>query len=306
MSQVRRLARQAAAHLKRLADVRFVSVGEKESRGALTGELAVIINVAKKRIDLSRAERIPRELVLRNRAGKEVARVKTDVREVAEAGTAVGIRSGHILRAFDRDQGVCAVSFRAQSGRKYLLTNAHVATNIAAQGRNGPISLVAADGQLYNVGGVVAASNLWNGAVWNQDLAIIEVRPEFVIDHLFPLSDTQPITAIGEFRTEDPSAYWYNVRGRRFACARPRPVDAPTNCEVDGLWVRFGQFWTLSMEGSQIEKGHSGAVVFRETKGRTVACGLVFAANLPNIVWAFPFSRIWAATESTVGPVHGL
>lgn len=281
--------------LMALPNVRYMTVGQKIKGSSRQAEKTLKLYVSSKH-DMAPNETIPQSIgwVAKSRASATAAPVLTDVVELSGELESFGIRSGHIIRAFDNDLGVCAISY-SNAGGRFLITNAHVAVDVARGGVTGPVDVLnRVDGQYHRFGTVLNASQLKATEITTHDVALIAVDPDFQVDDFMLLDMEDDVDRLEGIDTMSPHQYWYSVNGRRFDCMFPERVVGHAFINVDGVRVPYAEFWQLSMvNGSAAAKGHSGALICRMDGGDIVACGLVFGGVAPGRVFAFPFNKMW-------------
>jgi len=289
------IRRSGAARFEALTskpNVRYMTVGHKVKNGVRLPDKSLNFYVARKE-QVAPEDAIPKQIDWLATDGRTADTIATDVTELGSEPATFGLRSGHILRAFDNDVGVCAVAY-TNGGRKFLLTNAHVVVNAAAGGAAGPVDVLnRTDGQFYRFGVVANASQLRPGIVTTHDVARIEVNPAFTVDDFMILDLDNDIDRLEGIETLSAHRYWYRVNGQQFECAFPERVVGSVIISVDGIHVPYAEFWQLQMVAGAVGKGHSGALLCRSDGTEVVACGLVFGGVAPNLVFAFPFNKMW-------------
>lgn len=272
-------------------NVRYMTVGYKVSDGIRQSQKALKIYVTRKH-DVARSQVVP-ENVRASSVGALGQFIPTDVIELGGVPRAFGLRSGHIIRAFNGDRGVCAISY-SRDGAKFLLTNAHVVVDVANGGVSGPVAVLnRVDGKYYQLGNVLNASRLDPNQVTTHDVARIAVHPDIQVDDFMILDMDNDVGSIGGIETLATHEYWYRVEGRRFGCMFPERVVGPAPIEVDGIEVPYAEFWQLQMVSGVARPGHSGALLCRMNGSDVIACGLVFGGEEQNLVFAFPFNKMW-------------
>lgn len=272
-------------------NVRYMTVGYKAKDGKRSSEKALKFYVGRKR-DVPLGDALPERLGGLSLDGGSGVSVPTDVVELAGVPRAFGLRSGHIIRSLGR-KGVGAISY-TRNGAKFLLTNAHVVVDVPRGGVAGPVDVLnRVDGQFYRFGTVVNASPLRPNRVTTHDVAVISVDPRFEVDDFMILDMDNDIDSIEGIGTLAAHEYWYRVEGRRFACMFPERVVGPMLIDVDGVEVPYAEFWQLQMTQGVARPGHSGALLCRTDGADVVACGLVFGGDENNLVYAFPFNKMW-------------
>lgn len=285
-SLVRATARRVAPDLLALPNVTHVSVGEKITQGRGTRRRALKVHVRTKGDDPGLGH-IPPAYPVVNRLGRKVGTLPTDVIEVAAEPRLFGLRSGHSLLAFDRDLGVAGLSF-VKGDRRYGLTNAHVACDLAHAARTGDMAWRRSPALATRLGPVVYASNILGAPVATEDLAVFRIDSDVPVDaHWLDLVNVQ-VDRMDDLR-QDGREHWFVAHGRLYRCANPEPIDAPVGVVVDGIELAYGRFWQFeAVEGSP-QPGVSGSLLCRTVGAHYVACGLVFAGIPGQFVWAFPF-----------------
>lgn len=288
---IRRTALANYASLVARPNVAYLTVGYKVRAGLPTREKSLRFHVHKKEARLGE-EAVPSNLQIFARNARHIGDISTDVEEVGYA-SAFGLRSGHILRAFDNDSGVCGITY-IKNGKRFLLTNAHVVVDVRAGGTSGPVSILnRVDQRYYQVGTVKKSSRLVPGVVTTSDLAVVEVHQSYVIDQFMILDSANDIDRIDGIDTLSNYQYWYVVNGRKFSCARPERIVGVASILVDGTALSYAEFWQFTMTEGAATRGHSGALLCRSSGEEVIACGLIFGGIEPNRVFAFPFNKVW-------------
>jgi hypothetical protein len=286
------VARAAAREIAKKPNVLYVTLGEKRRKGVRTGQLSLVAYVTKK----SRIHgngRIPRHFNLATHKDRPYS-IKTDVVEVHNIPCAFGARSGHLLRAFDGDIGVCGLSF-VKNTRGYLITNAHVVCDVAhgdTVGNIDPGLLDRETNTFFDVGPVIYATPIHPGMITTTDFAVIR-SDNITVDHFMILDIPQPIKSLGPIVQTPNVGYWYTVNGTSFSCSFPEPIVTTATIIVDGVPVPYAKFWKLQMVQGAAMKGHSGALLCRNQGGDITACGLIFGGIEPNYVYAFDMRPIF-------------
>jgi len=288
-SLVRATARRVGPDLLQLANVTHVSVGEKISQGRRTGRRALKVYVREKSGDPSLGE-IPRRIPVVNGLGRKIGDVETDVVQVAEPPRVFGLRSGHSLIAFDRDLGVAGLSF-TKGGQRYVLTNAHVACDLAQGGVSGDLSWRRGGG-VTRLGPVVYASDILGAGVADEDIAIARIDSDVAVDEYWLDLVNVQVDRLDDLR-QNGREHWFVAHNRLYRCANPEPVDVPTDVSVDGVQVSYGRFWQFDAVEGDPQPGVSGSLLCRTVGNHFVACGLVFAGIPGQFIWAFSFRRLF-------------
>lgn len=278
-------------------NVRYMTVGYKVRDGVRLPEKSLKLYVSSKN-HVAAGQMIPQRLAA-PMSGGDLATVPTDVIQLDGVPCAFGLRSGHLIKAFNGDRGVCAISY-LRNGAKFLLTNAHVVVDVARGGVSGPVDVLnRVDGLYYRLGNVIHASRLDPSTVTTHDVALVGVHPDFQVDQFMVLDMENDIDRIEGINTLATHDYWYRVNGRRFDCKFPERVVGTVLIDTDGVDVPYAEFWQLEMvNGSTARPGHSGALLCRMDGGDVVACGLVFGGapaegTTSEVVFAFPFNKMW-------------
>jgi hypothetical protein len=293
------LYQSATENLSKIAkkpNVKYVTIGEKIKNGKPTGEPSIVVHVERKHSKLPKKDRVPKRVI--QRQGRNHLRTyRTDVVVAPGIPTAFGARSGHRLRSFDNEIGVCGLSFRKNSVG-YLLTNSHVVCAVAQGGVADRVRLFNRNSSQYeDVGPVVYATPLRPGTTASDDAAVVRSE-SVVVDDMRILDLGQPVLGFGSFNESLQSIYWYPVNGDIIWCDKPQPIVGGCDIVVDGVIVRYTQFWQLRVCRGASAHGHSGAVLYRTHPDGFVACGLLFGGIEPGVVFAFPiiptFDRAWS------------
>ena len=295
---IRRSALAQLSALRNRKNISHITVGYKQKDGMDTGEKALIFYVSEKSA-VSSSDRVPPLLDVLDVDHKLIGAVSTDVQQ-ASAPKTFGWRSGHLIKSFDNDIGVCAVTF-SKNNQHYLLTNAHVVIDVSRNGLGGPPSIFnRTDGRYYQVGNIIKATELRPGVTTNSDLAIVAIPPGHVVDDYLILDLNNNIDAFEGIETLAPHQYWYVVNGQVHACAKPERIVGSAPINVDGALVNYTEFWQLRMTAGEARPGHSGALLCRTVGNQIRACGLIFGGLAPTHVFAFPFNKMWRLVESVL------
>ena len=288
------IRRSALAKFKQLAsrpNVSHLTIGYKVTGGVRSQEKSLRFYVHRKEPRWG-GQAVPLALDVLAKNNGIIGNVRTDVEEIGDLA-AFGVRSGHVIRAFDNDLGVCALTY-AHGGARFLLTNAHVVVNVANGGKSGPISILnRVDGQYYSAGTVQYASRLVPGEVTTSDIAVVRMHDGLAIDQFMILDIANDIDRIDGISTLAEYQYWYVVNGHRFHCSGPERVVGTAPIMVDGVAVPYAEFWQLTMSVGGAARGHSGALLCRTSGNEIVACGIVFGGIAPSHIFAFPFNKMW-------------
>ena len=113
------------------------------------------------------------------------------------------------------------------------------------------------------------------------------------MDQFLILDSSNDIDRIDGIDTFSNYRYWYVVNGRTFSCARPERVVGVATILVDGMALSYAEFWQFTMIEGAATRGHSGALLCRSFGAEVIACGLIFGGIEPNLVFAFPFNKMW-------------
>lgn len=284
---IRRTVKAALPDLMTKPNVLYVTVGEKRKKGQRKKGPAIVVYVQKKKKDVARPDRIPKTVA----GSSDGERLKTDVVEIGGMPTAFGARSGHVLRSFDGDIGVCGLSF-VKNGVGYILTNAHVACNMLS-GTYGQADLLDRQQNLFVRAGPVA---YWTPMLQTRpvidDVAVIRADG-WIVDAFRTLDSEVPISAFGDIGSSVNADYWYNVNGTIFRCTHAEWALGGANIRVDGAVYYYRQFWQLQMVQGTAMHGHSGAVLCRQDGNRILACGLIFGGVEPNYIFALPIGPLY-------------
>ncbi|MFN3132442.1 hypothetical protein [Roseibium sp.] len=292
---IRRSALRRYKQLISLPNVCFFTIGKKWVAGRQTDEMALVAYVKKKQARLQKPDRVPESLSCIAKNGTELGAVRTDVRLAANTPLAFGIRSGQVITGYDNQTGVCAIAYTNPSGEKRLMTNAHVVVDVAKAGETGtPYFLNRVDNLEYPLGEVRGVSKLRAGRTTTHDVAVIHVPGAYNIDE-FMIQDinSDAITTIEGLSTNASHDYWFRINGNTFRCGNPERVVGAVDILVDGVVVRYSEFWVLRMTQGSARKGQSGALLCRHTPTGIAASGLVFGGIDPNSIFAFPFNKMW-------------
>jgi len=295
-----RSAREASGELLKKKNVQLISLGHKRIKGRRTSDAAAVIYVLKKE-NVAAPDRIPETIsIVANR--RKTATLKTDVVELIDVPKTFGVRSGNVLVASNRHNGVCGLSF-TKNGAGYVLTNAHVGCDIAHGGSPGNLSLLdPGSNQLSLIGPVVWSSGLSPNTVAYSDAAV--ARADYLpVDPYQIFNIQQQISGTSHF-VQDNTTYWFTWNGVEYECAHPEQVVHPANIDVEGVTVQYDNFWILQMTRGTAAPGQSGALICRTDNGSTViGCGLIFGGSAPNLIFAFSFDELFGQVYTAL-PVN--
>lgn len=280
---------RAARELAKAANVSHVSFGHKETAGRSTGRPALKAHVARKG-GVPAAVAAPRVLPLIDGRGRVIGEIESDIVETGGAPELLGLRSGSTLIAFDFDRGVAGLTF-PKGARRYVLTNAHVACDLAQGGAAGPLSWRTGDRDVV-IGPVVAATPIGEDAVARGDCAVISVGADVIVDPYRVEGVDARIHRLDDLRPSQRT-HWFAAHGEVLACDRPEKILTPALVEVDGLEVYYEGFWQFRMIQGRALGGQSGALLCRTVNGLNVGCGLVFGRASEDLIWAFPFRSMF-------------
>lgn len=298
-TSLRRQARPAVREIHNIANVLYATMGEKRVAGERTGEPAAIAYVLNKG-HVAGSQRVPRAITLPAQGGNRSRIVKTDVVELSSAPRAFGVRTGHIIQGFDGDIGVCGLVF-SRAGQRYLMTNAHVVSNVAWNGNFGRIRLFDRVSQTFVDAGVPRyISPLRPGQIVAADVALVAVPADLAADEMHILDFAQPIARLGPVSEAPGINYWYSVNGVLHQCAFPEAVEVEALARVDGTHLRYTRFWQLQMTSGTAAPGQSGALLCRTVAGSIEACGLIFGGVAPTHIWAFPIGAMMKLATSNL------
>lgn len=291
MTILRRSSRVSAKEIATKENVAFMTVGIKRVDGSRTGQKALIVYVVKK-MDVEEEQRIPSSIKAIHNNDALPKDIPTDVVEIFSRPQTFGARAGNILISSAGKQGVCGFAFvKDQIG--YILTNAHVGCDMTHGGAPSLLSLInPPTGQLIRVGPVVWSSGLNPQRIATDDSAV--ARADYVpVDPAMIINMPQPVTGEGVISGDQSVTYWYSVNGATFLCGHPEPIAYPASIEVDGLQIRYQNFWVMQMLQGIVGPGHSGSLLCRDGPSGPIACGLLFGGSAPTKVFAFSFKPIF-------------
>lgn len=286
VADLRRHCRKAAAAIARLENVISVTIGEKETGGQPTGQLALIAHVTRKGGQIPAGAVIPPLVDLT--ATPVAAHVATDVLELAGMPQALGARSGDIVWSRDGDFGTACLTF-IKNGRGFVTTNAHVVANIArGQFLLPNVMRPAGSPAPLTLNALPYMSSFGPGQMAREDMAIMETSAAGVT-HLGMVGESSAIARIDSFQPNPGARYWYNVNGARvwLGSPQPSPPGISTPMLIDGIWYPYVNFWVLRVTAGQVQHGHSGAVICRGEGNAIAACGILFGGVLPGTAYAF-------------------
>jgi hypothetical protein len=282
-----------------LPNVLYLTIGEKRTKGQRTGERSIVAYVGRKVEELEPSQMVPKVIHCTDKRGGAVGSVQTDVISLENTPKTFGIRAGQLLRGFDDDQGICALAYENSQGQKRILTNAHVVVDVRTNGQTGiPAVYNRADGNFYELGHVLGASKLRVGTRTTHDVAVLSVPDEYALDHLMVQNDENDIDSFAGMETLSQDEYWFVARGETFKCAFPERVIGDLPIEVDGVIVYYAECWQMQMTEGEAAPGLSGALVCKTVNSKVVACGLLFGGVQPNLIYVFPFNKMWNRVKS--------
>lgn len=288
--------REAARKLGSLPNVTHVTVGRKE-RGGITLDALAIKAYVRHKGAVPASHRIPARLKLTGKDGS-IHVVPTDVIETGGQPETFGVRAGSLLRAFDDDLGVAGLTF-TKGEHSYVLTNAHVAFDIARDGATGPVAwLESVGGAAIPLGSPSAWTPLSEDRVADGDAAAILSADPNIVDVRQIAGSSLKVARMDMLRKDLPE-YALAIDGQFLRCVAPEPIASDVPIDVDGVTIVYRRFWQLRSVDDQAKKGLSGAVLLRRNGQDVVACGLVFGGISPTFIFAFSFrplfEKIYAA-----------
>lgn len=264
-----------------------IGIGKKRSGGKRTGRTCIVFYVEKKG-DSQTAARIPDSLPLLYADGGSDRSVATDVEEIGcePQALAGGIRGGHVITASDGEDGTVGFVVR-RNGADYLVTNAHVVTD---PGRlPGFISVDGPEGRV--IGHVERHDDLGAGVI-RTDAALVRMPKNTVADGQFR-GQSLVLRGSGDIAMNDGRAFYFVSKGFTYKARWESFVGGPTPFILDGHAKHCADFHKLRVTLGVLQRGNSGAVVFREGNGGLIAVGLLFAGELGDgLAWVFPLPRI--------------
>lgn len=297
---LRRQLRQSAAKLAERPEVTHVTLGEKITGGAGTGLRSLKVHLRHKR-DVARADRIPAAVTLKG-GGRGAIDIPTDVIEAESSLDLLGARSGGNLQAFDFEHGTVTLAF-TKGANAYVLTNAHVAANLAI-GKTGPMRFRQAAGPWVPLGTVIQLSPMVAGKPLLADLAVIKAQSPELVDNLLIGPNGVTLTRHDVMRPHVPE-HWFYAPGLN-VCGMAEPFLTDVTVRADGVDFVFRGVWQLPVKQGLALGGISGALLCRTHQGLAVGCGQVFGGigaggQLPNgAVWVFPFKPLYDALWPTL------
>ncbi|MBB3975010.1 hypothetical protein GGQ64_000186 [Rhizobium azooxidifex] len=270
-----------AADICQLPNVSHVTLGRKCKGGVPTSQRALITYVYRKHA-VGRAYEVPPSVRVQSR---ELA---TDVVELPSAPRLLGVRGGDLIYT-SSEFGTGCIAFR-KDGTGFIATNAHVVGDVRTRRLDASLAVQEpATAKNFPLGPVRYISQFPEGAITNEDLAVVEV-PGLVVDDWFIYGEASPISAFSGFASHLDETYWYSTRGARVTCVRPEPLPANQSVPmlVDGHWYRYTGFWGLRAVRGAVTPGHSGAILCRGEGASIVACGILFGGAPPDYAYVFP------------------
>ncbi|MCC6512286.1 MAG: hypothetical protein IT423_24520 [Pirellulaceae bacterium] len=281
--------RAAVRKLARYPEVTHVALGLKERRGRLTALPSLKAHVAEKRSVPHRCK-LPRFVQSNDWRGK-LQRFRVDVVATGGVPELFGMRSGDHVMGFDRDIGVAGLVFK-KGNKCYVLTNAHVVSNVAANQRTGRVFRYhPATGRATVLGEVQYLTRLDPRVVATSDTAVIAVANAALVEPNMVTGLPFPLELMGNIRAQNQ--YFLSLEGRFLTYVRPEPVAGSPLINVDDVAVRYTGFWQLASADGVAEKGMSGAVLMQRKGNQLVACGLVFGGIADKFLFAYPFEPLF-------------
>lgn len=280
------------AHLyEGLENVSHLTIGEKRVGDEPSGQLALIAYVTRKH-DVDPNQMLPSEVKVRLPSGK-IRSLPVDVIELPSHPRALGMRSGHIIRAGDGELGICGLTF-IRDGSQYAATNAHVVANMKTQRFYGePAVFDPGRSQYRPIGRTVYISAFPADTPTIEDLAIIRVD-HVQVEALGLVGEMAPISGFASFLDLSAAEFWYNINGSRISLDAPqRAVGTGIGLLVDGELFRYTDFWALRVTQGIIAPGHSGSLVCTGTGKNIRACGMLFGGAPPTYAYVFPIESVW-------------
>jgi hypothetical protein len=259
-----------------------IGVSKKYRKGSRLPETCIAFYVMKKGEDVA-AEQIPKHIALSSPGGSRKALIATDVCEIGEEPAGFRMRGGHLVIAGDGETGTVGLVFR-KDGFDFFLTNAHVASDPGV--RPYPITVRLPDGTPIQ-GSVTRIDDL-TAPLIRSDAALVQLPPDSVAHgefHGVPLA----LESSGDIANNDPRRFFY-VAGNFVHVVRWRAfMPAGSPIRIDGHVLRYAGFHKFDVTHGQCGPGHSGSVVFCESRGGLKAVGLLFGGiQSTNEVWVFP------------------
>lgn len=281
--------RAAVRKLARHPEVTHVTLGWKERRGRLTRIPSLKVHVVEKR-DVPRRSKLPRFVQSEDRCGK-LQRFRVDVVGTGGELELFGMRSGDRVMGFDRDIGVAGLVFK-KGDKCYVLTNAHVVSDVAANQRTGRVfRFYPATGKATALGEVRYLTRLDPRVVATSDTAIIAVDNAAFVEPNMVVGLPLPVELMGSIQARNQ--YFLSLEGRILTYVQPEQIAGSPQINVDDVKVSYTGFWQLASANGIAERGMSGAVLMQQRGNQLVACGLVFGGIPGKFLFAYPFEPLF-------------
>lgn len=291
---IRRSVVSRLGHLSSLPHISHLSIGEKLRQGKRTGERSIIAYVSDKKREIESEHCFPTHINCYKKNGDFSGIVQSDVQQVTSKAAVFGLRAGHIIRGFDGDLGVCALTYSNSSGQQRLMTNAHVVIDVSNNGAsNTPAFYNRVDSQFYQLGEIKAVSNLRPNQTTTHDVAVIDIPQGYDVNEFMVQDIANDIDEISGISTLSNDRFWYVVNGEIMECDSPERIIGFIPIVVDGTVVHYSECWQFRMTKGNATPGQSGALICRTSGTNVIACGLIFGGIEPTHIFAFPFNKIW-------------
>lgn len=303
---LRRTLRANRARLLALPNVQYLAIGRKRKGGRDLNRLAIIVYVTKK-THVPRQQTIPKTLQARGPDGVALPlRIPIDVEICGSPFKSLALHGGDLLRRHTR--GSVGLAYRAQSGRTYILTNAHVVASVG-QRAFGREVWRRREGKREVVGHVARICPVREDVTNKLDSAL--VTPILAVDRLRIDDLPLPVVGYGTLPPHERGQYFYVSNRRRIVCADPRPIESPVTIEYPGnVDVEFVDVIALDVLKGRPVPSHSGSLLFQQGRSGLRACGLLFAGS-QDVILVSPIRRVFqglaarqAAKNRTVEDVH--
>ncbi|OYW46813.1 MAG: hypothetical protein B7Z08_12405 [Sphingomonadales bacterium 32-68-7] len=290
---LRSAVRRAADELAARPGVTHVTLGEKIREGTGTGQRSLKVHVLEKHV-FAPGDRIAPVLRLVGPGGR-TGEILTDVIAVAAPPALFATRSGDTIEAFDPNRGIVTLALTKEA-KSYVLTNAHVAANLALGGATGPMRYWdPATRRWLHLGDVIRLSPMAKGKPITADLAVVRVESA-VVDHHAIGPQGARLDRVDVMRAEVLS-HWFWTH-RKNLCGKAERLPNDVTVKADGVSLRYRGVWQVPVIDGQALPGISGALLCRTFGNLTVGCGQVFGGIEPGqhfangAVWVFPFKPI--------------
>jgi hypothetical protein len=229
----------------------------------------------------------------------------TDVVAAPRQGIACAVEAGDYLRA--NEAATCTITWRAD--RDYMITCAHCC--FAPSRPDDPNNCRGADcigletwdpaRRLHKRAALV---DRWSGiatvGVNRKDDARAVLRAGFTAEHLRAGRRREPIIRVAGFNISSAVEYFYVVGDQERRCRNPvaraggDPLQVVLTTPDGQVTALYSDFHSLTMVDQDVERGNSGAGIYRRIPGGLEWAGILFGMLSPRIALAFASPSIAA------------